>query len=159
MVKEESFDISCTKKIALELEQMNEYIGDKESYLLIGSGRWGSADSWLGIPVTWNQISGAKCIIETYNNELNTEPSFGSHFFHNLTNLRIAYLCQDKRNKTLDFHWLNNQKIKKESHYVKLLKLNEPLSIQVDGSSGKAILLKKLEQKPDQIDENHSSGI
>ena len=131
----------------------------KNPYLLIGPGRWGSSDPWLGIPVTWEQISGSKAIIEMTIENLNTEPSFGSHFFHNLTNLRIGYLNQDKKNKTLDLNWINSCKIKKQSKYLKWITLNKPLTIQIDGSTGHSIILKEPIQTKEIINEDESTGI
>ena len=125
----------------------------------MGPGRWGSTDPWLGIPVTWEQISGAKSIIEITIDSLNADPSFGSHFFHNLTNLRIGYLTQDKKNKAFDQEWLDSCKIKKETQYLKWIRLKKPLIIQIDGSTGKAIILKESIQKEDLINESESSGI
>ena len=90
---------------------------------------------------------------------LNAEPSFGSHFFHNLTNLRIGYLTQDKKNKTLDLDWLDSCKIKKESKYLKWITLSKPLTIQIDGSTGNSIILKEPIQTEELINENESTGI
>ena len=84
MVKMDAFEASKTSDIAKEIEKMNKLMSPKNPYLLIGPGRWGSSDPWLGIPVTWEQISGAKSIIEMSIEGLNADPSFGSHFFHNL---------------------------------------------------------------------------
>jgi len=159
IVKLDEFETSKTSEIAKELEQLNKRIGIKNPYLLIGPGRWGSSDPWLGIPVTWEQISGAKSIIEMSIPELNADPSFGSHFFHNLTNLRIGYLTQKKKNKGFDESWLNTCKVKKETQYLKWISLNKPLMIQIDGSTGKAIILKEFIQKNNILDENESSGI
>ena len=159
MVKIDEFDISQTKKIALDLEKMNNLMGDKNPYLLIGPGRWGSSDPWLGIPVTWENISGARCIIEMNIKELNADPSFGSHFFHNLTNLRIGYLTQDKRNKTLDLDWIDSCNVKEETNYLKWITLEKPLTIQIDGSSGQSIILKYPIEIDEIIDEDESSGI
>ena len=158
LVKMDTFDISKTTKIAQELEKMNKIMSEKNSYLLIGPGRWGSSDPWLGIPVTWEQISGAKCIIEQYLDDLNADPSFGSHFFHNLTNLRIAYLTQDKRNTTLDLDWIESCNVKKETEYLKWVKLKSPLTIQIDGSNGNSLILKEPILVED-INEEESSGI
>ena len=138
---------------------MNINIGSKNPYLLIGPGRWGSSDPWLGIPVAWEQISGAKAIVEMSIEDLNAEPSFGSHFFHNLTNLRVGYLTQDKKNKTLDLNWINSRNAKKESNYLKWITLEEPLIIQIDGSTGNSIILKKPIQNKEIINEDESTGI
>ena len=159
IVKMNDFDISQTNKIAEELEKINQLMGTKNPYLLIGPGRWGSSDPWLGIPITWEQISGAKCILEMHIKELNVDPSFGSHFFHNLTSLRIGYLTQDKRNKTLDLDWIESCKVKEETKYLKWINLKKTLTIQIDGSSGNALILKEPIQISEILDEDKSSGI
>ena len=159
MVKMDNFDISKSSEIALEIENMNDLMGPKNPYLLIGPGRWGSSDSWLGIPVRWEQISGAKSIIEMRVEGLNADPSFGSHFFHNLTNLRIGYLTQNKNNNTLDLDWINSFKTHKETQYLKWIKLKKSLIIQIDGSTGNAVILKEKIQPKEIIDENESLGI
>ena len=118
-----------------------------------------------GCQIEWDHhrsgepVSGAKSIIELTIPDLNADPSFGSHFFHNLTNLRIGYLTQKKNNKTFDSKWLDTCKIKKETKYLKWISLKNPLMIQIDGSTGKAIILKKLIQKENSLDENESTGI
>ena len=159
IVKENSFDISESSKIALDIEKLNKLMLNKNPYLLIGPGRWGSSDPWLGIPVTWEQISGAKSIIETTIKGLNAEPSFGSHFFHNLTNLRIGYLTQEKNNTSLDMKWIESYACKKETTYLKWIQLKEPIAMHIDGSSGKGLILKKEVQQIDLINEDESSGI
>ena len=159
MVKMDEFDISKTIEISKEIEDLNKEICSKHPYLLIGPGRWGSSDPWLGIPVTWEQISGAKAIIEMSIETLNAEPSFGSHFFHNLTNLRVGYLTQQKKNKTLDLDWIDSCKIKKETKYLKWLSLKKALTIQIDGSNGNSIILKEPIQKLEDLNEEESSGI
>ena len=159
MVKMDEFDISKTMDIAKEIEDLNKEMFLNHPYLLIGPGRWGSSDSWLGIPITWEQISGAKSIIEMNIENLNSDPSFGSHFFHNLTNLRIGYLTQDKNNKTLDCKWLNSRHVKKETKHLKWISLEQELTIHIDGSNGKSIILKEPILEPEDLNEQDSSGI
>ena len=159
IVKMDIFDISKTIEIAKEISTLNKKMAPKNPYLLIGPGRWGSSDPWLGIPVTWEQISGAKAIIEMSIDNLNAEPSFGSHFFHNLTNLRVGYLTQDKKNKSLDSDWINSCDTKKDTKYLKWIRLKKPLTIQIDGSNGKSIILKESVQEKETLNEDESSGI
>ena len=85
-------------KIADEINTLNKSLGKKNPYLLMGPGRWGTADPWLGIPVNWDSITNAKSIIEVGLDELNPDPSFGSHFFQNLTTLRIGYFTVNRKN-------------------------------------------------------------
>ena len=83
-----AFDAKHTRLMAAEIEKVNRpLLGEGRPYLLIGFGRWGSSDPWLGIPVTWGMVSGAKAIVEATLPSMNVEPSQGSHFFHNLSSL------------------------------------------------------------------------
>ena len=159
IVKMNNFDTSKTSEIAKEIENMNNIMGTKNPYLLIGPGRWGSSDPWLGIPVAWEQISNSKAIIEMSIKDLNADPSFGSHFFHNLTNLRIAYLTQNNRNKKIDLKWLESCKTKKETNFLKWIELSNPLTIQVDGSNGNAFILKKPPKTKETINEDEALGL
>lgn len=91
-VKPESFETKFTKQIAQELKKINQDLTrENRPYLLIGFGRWGSSDPWLGIPVTWDQISQAKTIIESTLPSINVDFSQGSHFFHNLSSFEVSY--------------------------------------------------------------------
>jgi hypothetical protein len=88
-----TFEAARTIDIAGEVGRLNKQLeSQKRKYLLIGPGRWGSADRWLGIPVKWNDISGVKAMVETATEALRADPSQGSHFFHNITSLDISYL-------------------------------------------------------------------
>jgi hypothetical protein len=92
-VRSENFDNTYTREIAAEVNLLNK--GAKEqnrNYLLIGPGRWGSSDPWLGIPVKWSDISEAKVIVECGQKNFHVEPSQGTHFFQNLTSFGIGYL-------------------------------------------------------------------
>ena len=92
-VKPDIFDAGQTPQIAREIGELNTVLlQEKRKYLLIGPGRWGSADRWLGIPVSWAEISGVGAMIETASAELRAEPSQGSHFFHNISTLGINYV-------------------------------------------------------------------
>ena len=91
-VKPESFDISKSEKIAEEIESINKLLKEEnKKYLLIGFGRWGSTDQWLGIPVEWGQISNAKVIVEAMLPHFDVELSQGSHFFHNINSFQVLY--------------------------------------------------------------------
>ena len=151
-----------TKEIAQEIELYNKKLGSKKPYLLIGPGRWGTADPWLGIPVEWEQITNAKAIIEVGIDELNPDPSFGSHFFQNIVNLRIGYFTINKKQhkKYINWNWINNHKNLYKTKYINVISLNKPLYIKIDGMNGKGIILKdKNIKKFDKMDEEESSGI
>jgi len=144
-VKPKTFDPSLTKTIAQEIGVLNQYLKEKnEKYILIGPGRWGSSDSWLGIPVQWDQISFAKTIIEVTLPNMNVDPSQGSHFFQNITSLRIAYFTipNDTKKGFLDWEWLEKQTCVKETDHLKLVKVNKPFLVKMDGRSGQGLILK-----------------
>ena len=139
------FDISQSKIIAYQIEELNKYLGSKNPYLLIGPGRWGSSDPWLGIPTNWEQINNAKIIIELGIDGLEPDPSFGSHFFQNLTSLHLGYFTFNKKQTKKNINWnlLNKAQIEKSTDYVKLLKMENPLKCIIDGTSGKGIIFEK----------------
>ena len=91
-VKPESFNAANNKSVAIEIEKINSlFVKQGKGYVLIGPGRWGSTDPWLGIPVKWPQISAARIIIESGLKNYRIDPSQGTHFFQNLTSFRVGY--------------------------------------------------------------------
>ena len=151
-----------TKEIAKEIGIINDKLGSKNKYLLIGPGRWGTSDRWLGIPVNWEQINYAKAIIEIGIDELDSDPSFGSHFFQNITNLKIGYFTIRKKysNKNIDWRWLNKNKSIFESNYVKVISLEKSLVVKIDGINGNGIILKSEETVSiEPMNEEDSTGI
>ena len=157
----DTFDRSLTRNIAKEIEVINRQMGKDNPYVLIGPGRWGTADPWLGIPVNWKQISQAKVIVELSIEELNPEPTFGSHFFQNVTSLRIGYFTLPNSNKkeNLDLDWIKNQPVKQATKFIRWIQLEEPLHIRIDGSSGEGIILKPQLLTEEVMDEGESTGI
>jgi hypothetical protein len=113
-------------------------------YLLVGVGRWGSADPWLGIPVTWEQISGAKVIVETGFQDFKVTPSQGAHFFQNIAALRIGYFTvdPDDGDAVLDWRWLREQPAAEERSFVRHIRLSSPLTVLMNGFRGKGVVLK-----------------
>ncbi len=141
----ETFDRSKTQEIAAEVSQFNnEMLESGTQYLLVGFGRWGTLDPWLGIPVIWSQISGAKAIIEADMKDLDVEPSQGSHFFQNLTSFSISYFTIKNSNKNsfLNWNWLNEQKINKSLKFVRHIKLQKPLEIKINAHKKLGVILK-----------------
>ena len=156
-INPDNFDASSTMEMALEIEKINKKID--RPYLLIGPGRWGSADPWLGIPVTWNQISHAKVIVEYSHENMNPDPSFGSHFFQNITSLHLSYFTLDKNEATsINWPWLNKQKITRKTKHLKHIRLGHNLYVDVNGSKGTGFILKSI-REDDQMDEQKSTGI
>ena len=156
----DNFKNDKTQEIAKIIGEYNNILGSENPYLLIGPGRWGSSDPWLGIPVNWEQITNAKSIIEIGIDKLNPDPSFGSHFFQNLTSLMISYFTLGYRDykKNIDWNWLKKQNHIKKSKYVNIVSLNEPLIIQVDGTKGNGLIFmhKKISET---MNEDEASGI
>ncbi len=113
-------------------------------YMLIGPGRWGTTDRWLGIPTKWNQISSARVIVEADYGDFVVEPSFGTHFFQNLITFSIAYLTINSSSSLcyFDWDWLNSIKPVSETEYIRHVRLEEPLEVLVDGRIGHAIVLR-----------------
>jgi len=117
----------------------------KRPYLLVGPGRWGSADPLLGIPVNWGQIAGAQIIVETALADVTVTPSEGSHFFHNMTAFRVGYLTADpdKIGGFIDWAWLRQQEVGKQCpNGLRWVRLSEPLLGLIDGESRAAVILK-----------------
>jgi hypothetical protein len=111
-------------------------------YVLIGVGRWGSRDPWLGIPVTWDQVNGAKVIVEAGLRDLKVTPSQGSHFFQNLTSFNLGYFTVDDKEGRLDWDWLDAQPAQSTAAHVRHLRLAEPLLIKMNGRKGEGVILK-----------------
>ena len=141
-VKHETFDPANTKLIAKEISEINtKLLSEKRPYLLIGYGRWGSSDHWLGIPVTWSQISGASIIVEASLENMNIEFSQGSHFFHNLTSFRIPYFYLPLSNDfPIKWDSIKSFKTVKDLEYVSHVRTNQPLKTIVDGKSRSGVI-------------------
>ena len=142
-VKPESFDPSKTAAIATQISEINASLlkADKK-YILIGPGRWGSADHWLGIPVTWADICGVGAIVETVHPSIHADPSHGSHFFHNIAALGINYLnVNDLSIDRIDFERLESFQTIHETTNVVHAAAPHPLILKVDGNRGTAVIL------------------
>ncbi len=151
------FDPSRTVAIAKEIGRLNaRLVAAHRRYLLVGPGRWGSADRWLGIPVTWSEISGVGAIIETRTEKLQADPSQGSHFFHNITSLGISYLNLVENGRDfIDWRWLETLPLAETTAHVKHLVLEHPITIKIDGKTSRAVMLKPAapEKAPGQVRE------
>lgn len=139
-VKTRDYKPVMNNDIAEEVQKINEQL-QKEGrpYMLIGPGRWGSQDPWLGVPVKWGHICGAKAIVEMGIENYNVEPSQGTHFFQNLTSLRVAYISVNNhlRKGKLDLDWFDNQPALMESDKIRHVRLINGLTIKLDGKQGK----------------------
>ncbi|HET6347925.1 MAG TPA: PEP/pyruvate-binding domain-containing protein [Candidatus Krumholzibacteria bacterium] len=141
-VRPERFEARDTRAIAGELERLNLRLLDEgRRYLLIGFGRWGSSDPWLGIPVAWGDICGAGAIVEATLPSMNVELSQGSHFFHNITSFQVSYLAvRHDRQPNIDWDWLRAQTLVEETEHVCHVRSASPLRIKVDGRSGRGAI-------------------
>ncbi|MED5265732.1 MAG: PEP/pyruvate-binding domain-containing protein [Candidatus Neomarinimicrobiota bacterium] len=160
-VDPKKFRAANTKTIAKEIHQINNAMLNKSPYILVGPGRWGSADPWLGIPVNWEHISGASAIVEIGINDFPVDPSFGSHFFQNVTSMRLGYFTidNDSKEESFDHNWLKKQKIIKNKKFTACYELERPLRIKIDGQTGNGIILKPNEIDIEPMDEQETSGI
>jgi CheY-like chemotaxis protein len=141
-VKPDNFDAGRTQDIAREIGELNSgLLRDGKKYLLIGPGRWGSADRWLGIPVSWAEICGVGAIVETSTPELKAEPSQGSHFFHNISTLGITYATVPENNENfVNWSWLTSLPIVNETKFVAHVKLAKPFVLKVDGRNSRCVM-------------------
>ena len=157
----DTFDRSLTRNIAKEIELFNRQLSTESPYLLLGPGRWGTADPWLGIPVNWKQISHARTIVELGIDELNPDPSFGSHFFQNITSLRIGYFTLQHIDKggDIDIDWLKSQPVKQATKFIRWILLEDPLYISINGNTGEGVILKPQPKLTEVMDEGESTGI
>ncbi|MGA2622889.1 MAG: PEP/pyruvate-binding domain-containing protein [Bacteroidota bacterium] len=139
------FDRAKSHEVAMEVGQINaRLVSEGRPYLLIGVGRWGTLDPWLGIPVTWDQISGAKAIVETGFKDFAVTPSQGSHFFQNLTAFMIGYFTIDAVSNQgfVDWDWLSQQPAEEEKEYTKHLRFSSDIVVRMNGHKHKGIILK-----------------
>ncbi len=158
-VRSDSFDPSATRAIASEIGSMNRRLEKAQRpFLLIGPGRWGSADPFLGIPVQWSQISGVGAIIEVRSSRLRADSSQGSHFFQNITSLGIPYLTLNEEGAIdldlrtsqaghdfLDVDWLESQPVELEGRFVRHIRLNRPFCMKCNGERSLSVLFLKTE--------------
>jgi len=141
----EKFDRKLSREVAHEIAQFNAMlVGEGKPYLLIGLGRWGTLDPWLGIPVTWEQINGAKAIIESNFTDFNVCPSQGSHFFQNLTSFKIGYFTVDNfaEQGFIDWDWLQQLNITEKKNFTKYVRTEKPITIKINGHKNKGIIIK-----------------
>lgn len=142
-VRSDRFDPGRSKEMAAELEQINDtYKSDDTHYILIGPGRWGSSDPWLGIPVKWSQISQSRVIAECGLENFRVDPSQGTHFFQNLTSFGVGYLTMNPflGDGKVDTARLDAMEAVYESEFFRVVRFDHPLYVFVDGKNNKAII-------------------
>jgi CheY-like chemotaxis protein len=139
------FERSKTIEIAREVSMLNaRLMGEQRPYLLVGIGRWGTLDPWLGIPVNWEQIAGARVIIETGMKDMIVTPSQGSHFFQNITSFMVGYFTVNPENQQglLDWDWLLKQTPATIMEYTKHLSFANPIVVKINGHQSNGVILK-----------------
>jgi len=145
-VKPETFNSANTREIAIAVEQINKkFVAMDKKYILVGPGRWGSSDPWLGIPVIWPQISAAKIIVESGLNNFRIDPSQGTHFFQNLTSFKVGYLTINPfiNDGFFDVDYLNEHEAIFEDAYLRHICFKEPLTAIIEGKYNKAAIFKE----------------
>ena len=142
-VDPETFNPAKTIDIAGEINKINALFNENEQkYVLIGPGRWGSSDRWLGIPVSWNDISNVGVMVETTIESIKADPSQGSHFFQNITSLGISYITiSDKGDDFIDYEFLKSRKLENITPYLKHVRFKDPIRILVDGKTSRAVFM------------------
>jgi CheY-like chemotaxis protein len=144
-IKPDTFNPADSKKITANIDRLNsDFLKQNISYVLIGPGRWGSADPWLGIPVKWHQISAARLIIESGLKNYRIDPSQGTHFFQNLTSFRVGYFTVNPyfNEGHYDVEWLNKQNVKYEDNYIRHVSFENPIEIIINGRLHKGVIMK-----------------
>jgi CheY-like chemotaxis protein len=144
-VKDESFNSANNQLIAYEIEKMNkEFTGKNAGYVLVGPGRWGSSDHWLGIPVKWPHISNARVIVESGLENYRIDPSQGTHFFQNLTSFGVGYFTINpfKDDGWYDREFLNAQPVVQETNYLRHVRFDMPIVIKMDGKKSLGVIMK-----------------
>lgn len=144
-VNPETFNPANSRRIASVLEKLNEgFLRCERNYILVGPGRWGSRDSWLGIPINWAQISQARLIVEAGMQDYRIDSSQGTHFFQNLTSFRVAYFTLNAaiNDGYYDLPFLAKQTVVFEDNYLRHIRFDKPLKIIVDGRKNRGVVLK-----------------
>ncbi|MBN2274777.1 MAG: phosphoenolpyruvate synthase [Bacteroidales bacterium] len=144
-IKPDAYNPAHNKLIAAEIEKLNETLSaGQQNYILIGPGRWGSADPWLGIPIKWAQISAARVIVESGLEHYRIDPSQGTHFFHNLTTFGVGYLTINPyiNDGLYSIEFLAAQPAAYESEHIRHIAFQQPIKVEIDGKSNKAVVYK-----------------
>jgi CheY-like chemotaxis protein len=144
-VKPDAFKPADSVHIAAELEKLNDqFLQSQRGYILVGPGRWGSCDPWLGIPIKWAHISAARIIVESGLEHFRVDPSQGTHFFHNLTSYGVGYLTVNPymQDGVYDIDYLNRQPAATETNYLRHIRFEKPVKIEIDGKTNKAVIYK-----------------
>jgi hypothetical protein len=144
-IKPEAFDPAKTQSIAENVGKLNDiFLNEHKNYILVGPGRWGSTDPWLGIPVKWPQISAARVIVESGLENYRIDPSQGTHFFQNLTSFRVGYFTLNPyiNDGLYDLDFLSTFEAYYEDDFIRHLRFDKACEVRIDGKKNKGVILK-----------------
>jgi hypothetical protein len=142
-VEPDKFNNMLTNEMAAEIDMINEkMLKENRRYVLLGPGRWGTKDRFLGIPVVWPQISNAKIIVEVSLPDFPVDASLGSHFFHNVTSMNVGYFSINQGSNDGNIIWekLKKQKVIHKGKFFRHIRFEKPLLIRMDGKKGMAVI-------------------
>ncbi|HBH85600.1 MAG TPA: pyruvate, phosphate dikinase [Bacteroidales bacterium] len=142
-IEPEKFDNTLTTEMAAEIDRINrKMIEENRQYILMGPGRWGTRDKFIGIPVEWPQISNAKVIVEVSLPGFHVDASLGSHFFHNVTSMNVGYFSinEETYGGVVKWDMLGKQKVINRGKYFNHVRFDSPLTIRMDGRKGMAVI-------------------
>ena len=143
-VRPDTFDPRQAATVAADVASLNAALQrERTPYVLIGFGRWGSADPWLGLQVSWPQISGAVAIVEAELPSRQIEMSQGSHFFHNIASRGVSYFSVSGDAGRIDWAWLAGQPAVRETAFVRHVRTGTPLAVRVDGRTGRGVVVRR----------------
>ena len=145
VVDSQRFERSRSQEVAAAVARLNRRLNEENRpYLLIGVGRWGSTEPWLGIPVEWDEISGARVIVEAGFRDFRVTPSQGSHFFQNLTAFQVGYFTvnPDAGEGSVDWQWLTEQPSVEEHGCVRHLQFTEPIRVVMNSRTSQGVIFK-----------------
>ncbi|NQT26803.1 hypothetical protein HQ585_15715 [candidate division KSB1 bacterium] len=145
VVDREKFDRGKSTEVTQEIKYLNQkLLTEGRRYILIGVGRWGSLDPWLGIPVNWSHISNARAIVEADFKDFTVMPSQGSHFFQNLNSFLVGYFTvrSNPKESFVDWDWLLAQDPYEEKTYTKLLRFKKPVVVKMSGHQNMGVIFK-----------------
>jgi hypothetical protein len=144
-VRPVAFKATTNERVAAEIDKINrQLMSENRNYILVGPGRWGSSDPWLGIPVKWSNICNARIIVESGLSHYRVDPSQGTHFFQNLTSLGVAYFTINpfQNDGHFDVEYLNGQQAITENELVRHVRFEVPIIAKIDGRKNVGVVLK-----------------
>jgi hypothetical protein len=142
-LRRDAFDPSKTQIMAEQITRLNAQMREQgRGYLLVGFGRWGSSNPWLGVPIKWSDISEVKAIVECGLDNFRIEPSQGTHFFQNMTSFGVGYMTVNPYagDGVLDFQTLDAMPAVEQTEFVRHVRFDSPLTICIDGVKNRAVV-------------------